>query len=67
MTMHTVLLSVDVESPFGPGRTIYVTVHDDFANDIFLVACKKTGHLRHFATNQLRLSPNGTLEIGDNA
>jgi len=54
---------IDVETIHGPGLVIYIMPMDSFANDIWCVANKKDGQLRHYETIQLKLMPNYTLGI----
>lgn len=56
---------IEVETLHGLGIVIYVTVYGGFANDIWAVANKKDGQIRHYQTIQLKLAESGVLEMNE--
>lgn len=55
--------TIEVETPHGPGIVLYVEIRGPLMNDLWCVANKADGILRHYQTVQLKLSPNLTLDI----
>jgi hypothetical protein len=53
----------EVDTAHGPGVVLYIEIRGPLMNDLWLVANKADGQLRHYQTCQLKLSPNLTLEI----
>jgi len=56
---------IEVITPHGPGVVVYVTVYGPHANDLWCVATKADGQLRHYQTIQLRLAESGVLEMNE--
>jgi hypothetical protein len=56
---------IEVITEHGLGIVLYVTVYGPHSNDIFCVATKSDGSLRHYQTTQLRLSESGVLEMNE--
>ena len=54
---------IPVITKLGPGYVLYVRDGGTWENDIFAVALEKTGQLRHFRSDQLKISTNGTFDI----
>jgi hypothetical protein len=57
---------IDVETHHGLGTVVYITVYGQFNNDVWTVANKKTGRIRHYSTRHLKLAPNFTFDINPN-
>jgi hypothetical protein len=57
--------AVEVETPHGRGVVIYIDPQDSFANDIWCVANKANGQIRHYQTIQLKLSETGVLGVNE--
>lgn len=55
----------EVVTPFGEGVVLYVDRRGQHSNDVWCVADKENGQLRHFSTIQLKLAKNSTLDIND--
>jgi hypothetical protein len=53
----------EVETPHGRGVVLYVTVYGAYANDLFCVANKEDGRIRHYQTDQISLTRNYTLQL----
>ena len=54
---------IEVETPHGRGFVIYITIYGVHGNDMWCVANKQDGRLRHYETTQLRMAYNGVLEL----
>lgn len=54
-----------VSTPIGYGWVIYVVVQSHLANDLWCVAMEKGGSVCHFRSDQIKVLPNGTLDITD--
>jgi hypothetical protein len=54
---------IPVSTKLGAGYVLYVRDGGTWENDIFAVALEKTGQLRHFRSDQLKISTNGTFDI----
>jgi hypothetical protein len=54
---------IEVETPHGLGIVLYITVYGVHGNDMWCVANKKDGRLRHYDTVQLKLAYNGVLGL----
>lgn len=65
--MHTLQPNdaMEVDTPHGRGVVIYITVNGSFQNDIWCIANKADGQLRHYQTIQLRLAETGVLGINE--
>jgi hypothetical protein len=53
----------EVDTPHGCGVVLYVTVYGAYSNDLFCVANKEDGRIRHYQTDQIRLTRNWTLGV----
>lgn len=53
-------------TPHGLGYAIYVSNSGTYDNDIWAVALKETGEIKHYNTSQLIMCSNGTFEIKNN-
>ena len=53
----------EVETPHGRGVVLYITVYGAYANDLFCVANKEDGRIRHYQTDQISLTRNYTLQL----
>jgi len=42
--------AMEVETPHGKGIVIYITIMGSFQNDIWCVANKQDGQIRHYQT-----------------
>jgi hypothetical protein len=62
---HSIELSdpTEVETPHGAGIVLYVSVYGVHANDMWCVANKEDGRIRHYETTQLRLAFNGAIGL----
>jgi hypothetical protein len=62
---HSIIFpeSLEVQTPFGQGYVLYCTVYGPHQNDVWCVADKSTGELRHYQTTQLKMTSNGMLGI----
>jgi len=65
--MHTFVPDdkIEVLTTHGPGIVVYITVNGGFQNDIWCVANKKDGQLRHYETIQLKMSESGVLGMNE--
>jgi hypothetical protein len=59
-------------TPLGDAYGIYATDSGMFENDTWTCVLKNGGDVKHFTTNEIRISHNGTFDIkkkdnGDNA
>ncbi len=54
---------LEVETPHGLGIVLYITVYGVHGNDMWCVANKGDGRLRHYDTVQLKLAYNGVLGL----
>ena len=52
---------IEVITPHGPGIVLYVTVYGVHGNDMWCVANKQDGRMRHYETTQLKLAFNGAI------
>jgi hypothetical protein len=50
-------------TPHGLGYAIYVSNSGTYDNDVWAVALKETGEIKHYNTSQLKIEKNGTFEI----
>lgn len=53
----------EVDTPHGRGVVLYVTVYGAYSNDLFCVANKEDGRIRHYQTDQIQLTRNWTLTV----
>lgn len=53
----------EVDTPHGVGVVLYVTVYGAYSNDLFCVANKEDGRIRHYQTDQIQLTRNWTLSV----
>ena len=53
----------EVDTPHGRGVVLYVTVYGAYSNDLFCVANKEDGRIRHYQTDQVQLTRNYTLTV----
>jgi hypothetical protein len=53
----------EVDTPHGRGIVLYVTVYGAYANDLFCVANKEDGRIRHYQTDQISLCTNYTMNV----
>jgi hypothetical protein len=53
----------EVDTPHGIGVVLYVTVYGAYSNDLFCVANKEDGRIRHYQTDQIQLTRNWTLSV----
>jgi hypothetical protein len=53
----------EVDTPHGRGIVLYVTVYGAYANDLFCVATKEDGRIRHYQTDQISLCTNYTMNV----
>ena len=56
---------IEVITPHGPGVVVYVTVYGPHANDIWCIATKADGQLRHYQTIQLQLAESGVIGMNE--
>lgn len=56
---------IEVETIHGRGIVLWVTIYGAFANDIWTVAIKSDGQIRHYQTIQLKLSESGVLGMNE--
>jgi hypothetical protein len=54
---------LEVETPHGIGVVLYITVYGVHGNDMWCVANKADGRMRHYETTQLKLAFNGVLGL----
>jgi hypothetical protein len=54
---------IEVETPHGLGIVLYITVYGVHGNDMWCVANKADGRMRHYDTTQLKLAYNGVLNL----
>jgi hypothetical protein len=54
---------IPVITPIGEGYAIYVRDGGTFENDIWAVVLEDGGHIRHFRSDQIKVSNNGTFDI----
>jgi hypothetical protein len=54
---------IEVISPHGPGIVLYITVQGAHGNDMWCVANKEDGRIRHYESTQLKLAYNGMLGL----
>jgi hypothetical protein len=54
---------IEVDSPHGRGIVLYITVYGVHGNDMWCVANKEDGRMRHYETTQLKLAFNGALDL----
>lgn len=66
--MHTLepQTPIEVQTQHGVGIVVYITVYGPHNNDVWTVANKKTGRIRHYSTRHLKLAPNFTFDINTN-
>jgi len=57
--------AMEVETPHGKGIVIYITIMGSFQNDIWCVANKQDGQIRHYQTIQLKLAETGVLGVNE--
>ena len=53
----------EVDTPHGLSVVLYVTVYGAYSNDLFCVANKEDGRIRHYQTDQIQLTRNWTLSV----
>lgn len=56
---------IEVETIHGRGIVLWVTIYGAFANDIWTIAIKSDGQIRHYQTIQLKLSESGVLGMNE--
>ena len=49
------------------GLVLYITVYGVHCNDLWCVAIKSNGRMRHYETTQLKLAFNGAMGINNPA
>jgi hypothetical protein len=54
---------IPVVTPLGDGYVIYVTNCGMWENDVWTVALEKSGQIKHFTTDQLKIYQNLTFDI----
>jgi hypothetical protein len=54
---------IEVETHHGRGVVLFVTIYGPHNNDVWTVANKKTGRIRHYSTRHIKLAPNQTFDI----
>jgi hypothetical protein len=64
--IHEFEKPVLVETPLGQGYVWYVTDGKMFENDCFTVILMESGIVKHFTSEQIKVSKNYTYGIGIN-
>jgi len=54
---------ISVVTTLGSGMAIYVQSAGTFENDIWRVALKQTGHIKHFLSRPIAIDSNHTFGI----
>jgi hypothetical protein len=54
---------IPVVTPLGDGYAIYVTSSGMFENDVWTVALEKSGDVKHFTTDHIKIYQNLTFDI----
>ena len=54
---------LEVETPHGAGFVLYITVYGVHGNDMWCVANREDGRIRHYESIQLRLAFNGAMGV----
>lgn len=54
---------IEVDTPHGRGIVLYITVYGVHGNDMWCVANKTDGRIRHYETTQLQLAFNGAIAM----
>jgi hypothetical protein len=54
---------IEVDTPHGRGVVLYITVYGVHGNDMWCVANKQDGRMRHYETTQIQLAFNGALNM----
>lgn len=56
---------IEVITPHGLGIVVYVTVYGPHANDLWCIATKSDGQLRHYQTIQIQLAESGVIGMNE--
>jgi hypothetical protein len=60
---HQFSTPIPVVTPLGDGYAIYVRDGGTWENDIWCIALENGGRVRHFRSDQIKISKNGTFDI----
>lgn len=55
-----------VETPLGSGQALFLIDYGPHENTIWIVALQESGQIKHFNSNQIKLSINHTFSINTN-
>jgi hypothetical protein len=62
--IHEFRSPVPVDTPLGSGFAVYVRDGGTFGNDIWCVVLELDRRILHFRSDQLRMAPNLTFDLG---
>lgn len=62
-TIHEINQALLVETPHGLGIAIFIIDYGLQLNTIWVIANKLDGQIRHYDSNQIKLSINQTIEF----
>lgn len=66
-TIHEIQQVIWFDTPLGIGQALFLIDYGPHENIIFVIALKKDGVIKHFSSEQIKLSTNYTLDINKNA
>ena len=62
-TIHEIQQAMYVETPHGEGLPLFLIDYGPQLNTVWVVANRENGVIRHYDSNQIKLTVNHTLEI----
>jgi hypothetical protein len=61
--IHEIQQVLWVETPLGDGQALFLIDYGPHENTIWIVALEKTGEIKHFNSNQVKLCFNNTFDL----
>lgn len=61
--IHEVQQVLWVQTPHGDGQVLFLLDYGPHENTIWTVALEKTGEIKHYSSNQIKLCRNDTLNF----
>jgi len=62
-TIHEIQQVMYVETPHGDGQPLFLIDYGPHMNTVWVVANCENGQIRHYESNQIKLTVNWTLSI----
>lgn len=61
--IHEIKQILWVETPHGDGQALFLMDYGPHENTVWVVALEKTGEVKHYNSNQIRLCKNNTFDF----